>query len=184
MRFGGKFRVSATHGRLHVVRAGRIHGRSSPTQARPATTTYTGWNLKDSGLGNQRNVIGGFVYNVGRVQVGPNFLWQKPIVGPMPGDLPASGVGRPRDIVDDPFAVRSNREMTGAELLLSFDPTPATWLYAWDNDVREDARLAGSLGFVYRHMPTEHGRRDRLPRRRRDAVRVRRAPRRRATCGS
>ena len=24
----------------------------------------------------------------------------------------------------------------------------------WDNDVREDARLAGSLGFVYRHMPT------------------------------
>ena len=44
--------------------------------------------------------------------------------------------------------------MTAAEIIVSYDPTPATWLYAWDNDVREDARLAGDVGLVYRHMLT------------------------------
>jgi hypothetical protein len=40
--------------------------------------------------------------------------------------------------------------MSGAELMITYDPTPATWMWAWDNDVREDARFAASLGLVYR----------------------------------
>ena len=149
--FGGKLKLTASHGRLQWYAQGANMGLvadGGPT----ATTTYTGWSLKDTGLGNQRNLIGGFVYSFGNVQVGPNFLWQKPIVGPMPADAPAPA--NLRNIFDDPFAVRDNREMTGAEVVIGYDPTPATWLYAWDNDVREDARLAGSVGFVYRHMPT------------------------------
>jgi hypothetical protein len=39
-------------------------------------------------------------------------------------------------------------------LLLTFDPTPATWFWAWDNDLREDAPIAASLDLVYRHQPT------------------------------
>jgi len=39
-------------------------------------------------------------------------------------------------------------------LLLTFDPTPATWMYEWDNDRSEDAKFAMNLGFVYRHLPT------------------------------
>ena len=27
-------------------------------------------------------------------------------------------------------------------------------MYAWDTDMREDAKLAASLGFIYRHHPT------------------------------
>jgi hypothetical protein len=54
----------------------------------------------------------------------------------------------------DPFAVRSNRETVGGELLITYDPTPATWFWQWDNDVRENAPLAASLGFVFRHLPT------------------------------
>jgi len=50
--------------------------------------------------------------------------------------------------------VRGNRETVGAELLIGYDPTPGTWMWAWDNDLREDARLAASLGFVFRHLPT------------------------------
>ena len=149
--FGAKLRVMASRGRLQWYAQGASMGLvadGGPT----AITTYTGWTLKDIGSGNQRNVITGFVYNAGHLQLGPNFLWQKPIVGPMPNDPPSPG--RPRNSFDDPFAVRANREMTGAEVLVSFDPTPATWLYAWDNDQREDSRLAGSVGFVYRHMPT------------------------------
>ncbi len=110
--------------------------------------TYTGWGLKDSGSGNQKNAITGFTINHGNWQIGPNVLWQKPIVGPIPGDAPPPG--RPRNVLDDPFAVHGNRETVGAELMITYDPTPASWFWAWDNDVREDARLAASLGFVYR----------------------------------
>lgn len=114
--------------------------------------TYTGWSLKESGLGNGASFSSGLAMNQGNFQIAPNFLWQKPLVGPIPSDVPAPG--RPRNILDDPFSVRANRETVGAELLVSYDPTPATWMWAWDNDVREDARLAASVGFVFRHLPT------------------------------
>jgi hypothetical protein len=117
-----------------------------------AIVTYTGWTLKDCGSGNQTNALTGVAANFGKFQIGPNFLWQKPIIGPVPSDVPSPG--RPRNILEDPFAVRANREMVGAELLIGYDPTPATWMWAWDNDVREDASLAASLDIVYRHMPT------------------------------
>ena len=110
--------------------------------------TFTGWGLKDSGSGNQKNVLTGFTVNHGDFQIGPNVMWQEPIVGPIPGDV--SPPGRPRNILVDPFAVLGNREMAGAELMIVYDPTPATWMWAWDNDVREDARFAASVGFTYR----------------------------------
>ncbi|MBD0831833.1 glycoside hydrolase family 2 TIM barrel-domain containing protein [Aestuariibaculum sediminum] len=116
------------------------------------TKTFTGWKLKDSGSGNQTNFLTGFALTAGKWQIAPNFLWQKPIVGPMPNDVQAPG--RLRNIFDDPFAVRSNRETTAGEILFSYDPTPATWMYEWDNDRAEDAKLAFNLGFVYRHHPT------------------------------
>jgi hypothetical protein len=149
--FGGKFRVTATHGALQWYAQGARMGlvaEGGPT----GTTTITGWSLKDTGLGNQSNLLGGLAYNLGRFQVAPNVLWQKPIVAPMPAGV--ASPGRLRNVLDDPFAVRGNREMTAAELLVSYDPTPATWLYEWDNEVREDARLAGSIGYVFRHLPT------------------------------
>jgi len=114
--------------------------------------TFTGWNLRDTGLNNQWNIIGGVSAIFGNFQIAPNFLYQKPIVGPVPADVPAPG--RPRNVIDDAFAVRANRETIAGELLLTYDPTPATWMYAWDSDMREDARLAGNLGFTYRKLPT------------------------------
>jgi hypothetical protein len=53
-----------------------------------------------------------------------------------------------------PFAVRGNRETVAGELLLTYDPTPGTWMYDWDNDMTEDAKFAVSTGFVFRHLPT------------------------------
>lgn len=116
------------------------------------TKTFTGWRLKDVGSGNMYNVLSGFTFNVGKLQIAPNFLYQKPFEGPLGGDLLAPA--RPRNILDDPFAVRGNRETVAGELLLTFDPTPATWMYEWDNDRAEDAKFALSAGFVYRHLPT------------------------------
>lgn len=116
------------------------------------TQTFTGWRLKDVGSGNMYNVLSGFTVNVGKLQIAPNFLYQKPIEGPVASSnlTPA----RPRNILDDPFSVRGNRETVGGELLLTYDPTPGTWMYAWDNDRAEDAKFAASANFVYRHLPT------------------------------
>ncbi len=115
------------------------------------TITFTGWYLKDSGMGNQTNALTGVAANVGWFQFAPNFLWQKPLVGPGPSDNPSSPL---RNILNDPFAVRANREMIAAEMMIVFDPTPGTWMWAWDNDLREDAHFAASLDFLVKHEPT------------------------------
>jgi hypothetical protein len=116
------------------------------------TQTFAGWRLKDSGNGNQFHVLSGLTYSLGNFQIAPNFLWQKPVVDPIPGDVPVPG--RPRNIQDDPFAVRSNRETVAGEILFTYDPTPGTWMYNWDNDMVEESKFAVSAGFVYRHLPT------------------------------
>ncbi len=149
--FGGKAKLTLTKGRWNWYVQGAAMGLvadGGPTSA----LTFTGWHLKDSGSGNQWNALTGLAVTLGNWQIAPNFLWQKPIVGPVPSDAPAPA--RPRNVLDDPFAVRANRETTAFELLLNYDPTPATWMYAWDSDVREDAKLAASLGFIFRHQPT------------------------------
>jgi len=149
--WGGKAKITYASGPINWYAQSAVQGLVAMGGS-DYTITYTGWRLKDSGSGNQYNFLSGLTYTVGDFQIAPNFLWQKPIVGPVPGD--AQGTGRPRNIVDDPFAVRANRETTAGELLLAYDPTPATWMWAWDNDEMEDAPFAMSVDFVYRHHPT------------------------------
>ncbi len=95
--------------------------------------------------------------NFGDLQIAPNFIYQKPLLGPIPNrpedGLAARvvGLGPGRD---DPFSVRTNREMLGVEIVLTQDPDPATWFWRWDNDLREGAKLAWSLGVNYRDLRT------------------------------
>jgi hypothetical protein len=162
--FGGKVKVTWEHGRWHwyaqAARMGLVADGGSDE-----TTTYTGWTLKDTGSGNQTNVLTGLAVNVGDFQIAPNFLWQKPLVGPIPradavwvtetqGLPPVEAPPRNVSLGGDPFEVRANRETTGYELMLTYDPTPATWMWQWDSIAREDARFAASLGLVYRDQPT------------------------------
>jgi hypothetical protein len=150
--WGGKAKITFSKGRFNVYTQGAIMGLVADGGA-DNTQTFTGWRLKDSGSGNQTNFLTGFTYNVNsNLQIAPNFLWQKPIIDAIPNDF--VGSGRLRNILDDPFVVRANRETVGGELLLTYDPTPATWMYEWDNDMAEDAKFAISTGFVYRHLPT------------------------------
>jgi hypothetical protein len=149
--FGGKVKFTFTSGALQWYGLASYMGLVANGSV-DQTKTFTGWRLKDVGSGNMYNVLSGFTVNVGKIQIAPNFLYQKPIEGPIPSDVLAPG--RPRNILDDPFSVRSNRETVGGELLLTYDPTPATWMYEWDNDRAEDAKFAISAGFVYRHLPT------------------------------
>jgi len=149
--WGGKAKITYSSGRLNWYAQGAAMGLVA-SGGGDYTQTYTGWSLKDTGSGNQTNLLTGFTYSFGNLQVAPNFLWQKPIVDAMPNDVEAPG--RLRNIQDDPFAVRANRETVAGEILLTYDPTPATWMYEWDNDMAEDAEFAISAGFVYRHLPT------------------------------
>ncbi|MGH1363479.1 MAG: glycoside hydrolase family 2 TIM barrel-domain containing protein [Calditrichia bacterium] len=149
--FGGKIKLTATRGKWSWYGQGALMGLVADGGVNP-TLTYTGWRLKDSGTGNQMNVLTGISARFGSWEISPNFLWQKPIEGPIPNDVNAPG--RPRNILDDPFAVRGNRETTAGELLVTYDPTPATWMYSWDSDIKEDARLAYTLGFVFRQQET------------------------------
>lgn len=149
--WGGKAKLMYSGGKFNWYASGAIQGIVANGGADP-TLTFTGWKLKDTGSGNQSNFLTGFTYNVGKWQIAPNFLWQRPLVDPMPnnGDAP----GRLRNFIDDPFAVRWNRETTAGEILFTFDPTPGTYMYEWDNNRAEDAKFAMSAGFVYRHLPT------------------------------
>ena len=149
--FGGKAKFTYTGGNFNWYAQGSVMGLVANGGA-DQTQTFTGWRLKDSGSGNQYNVLSGFTVNLGNFQVAPNFLWQKPIEGPIPFGVTAPG--RPRNILEDPFVVRANREQTAGEILFTYDPTPATWMYSWDSDRTEDAPFAFSTGFVYRHLPT------------------------------
>lgn len=127
------------------------------------TITLTGFRLRESGQGNHYHVIAGAAFQLGNAfQIAPGVLYQKPLAGPLPslGDAFDRATGTyfpglsPRNQVQDPFWVRSNRETLGAELLLVFDPTPQTWFWQWDNAQRENAPFAASLDFSYRHLPT------------------------------
>jgi hypothetical protein len=150
--WGGKAKLTFSKGRFNVYTQGAIMGLVANGGA-DNVQTFTGWRLKDSGSGNQMNFLTGFTYNAStNFQIAPNFLWQKPLVEAMPNGV--NSPGRLRNILDDPFIVRANRETVGGELLLTYDPTPGTWMYEWNNDMVEDAKFAISSGFVFRHLPT------------------------------
>lgn len=150
--WGGKFKITYEGGKFNwygqASYMGVVAGGGTDQ-----TQTFTGWRLKDSGSGNMVNALTGFTYSFGDFQVAPNFMYQEPLVDPIPNNF--GGAARLRNVIDDPFAVRNgNREMFGSEILFTYDPTPGTWMYQWDNDRAEDAKFAMNLGFVYRRLPT------------------------------
>ena len=150
--WGAKAKITYQKGRLNWYAQSSYMGLVANGGA-DQTRTFTGWKLKDSGSGNMTNVLSGFTYLIGNLQIAPNFLYQKPLIDPIPNAF--TGPGRLRNVIDDPFAVRGgNREMSSGEILFTFDPTPGTWMYEWNNDVVEDAKFAISAGFVYKHLPT------------------------------
>ena len=60
---GGKFNFYAQGAVMGLV----ANGGADNTQ------TFTGWRLKDSGSGNQTNILTGFTYSLGKLQIAPNF---------------------------------------------------------------------------------------------------------------
>jgi hypothetical protein len=161
----GKFRLIQSGGPLPWYLQGAYRGLVA-NGGPDSSIVLTKWSLKPSERGNQYNVAAGFSAGSGSWSVAPQIVYQKPLVGPVPHDPllntdqfdAATGTYtaglRPRNLLNDTFAVLDNREMLGAELLFVFDPTPDSWFFAWDNDDRESARFAASLDLIYRRFPT------------------------------
>jgi len=158
---GGRVKLSVETGRVHAYALGTWRGLVADGGPDP-TLTFTGWSVKDSGSGNVAALLAGVAVDLGNLQVAPNLLVQRPLVGPLPA-IASTLDGEtgwytpavvPRNVVDDPFAVDGNRETVAGELLFVWDPTPGSWFWAWDQARHEDAPLAMALDLVYRHQPT------------------------------
>mgnify|MGYP002640207282 CR=1 FL=1 len=122
--------------------------------------TENGTELPYSGLGNKKEIEGGILIPVGDFTIYPRFLVRKNIVDANPlidpvstGTTLSPGIS-PRNYDDDPFAVLGNREAKSAEVILTYDPTPASYFYHWNADVTEDAPFAFNLGLTYTEYDT------------------------------
>ena len=102
-----------------------------------------GTKLPYSGLGNKVTAEVGLQMNHGDFMIYPRLFARDNLIGAN------NNSGIIRNTEDDPFAVLGNRKVRAAELMLTYDPTPATPFYDWDNDLREDAKLAFNVGLTY-----------------------------------
>jgi len=157
---GGKARLTKSAGKVMWYGQGGYQGIVADAGG-DQDVRFTGWQTRNSGRGNHWHGMGGLAFAVGNIQIAPHILTQKPLVGPMPridGEVSNTGVFQPtmipRSLFSAPFMVLENRETTIGELLIAYDQTPGTWMWYWDNDVKEDAKFAGYVSLRYIHQPT------------------------------
>jgi len=113
-----------------------------------------GTQLPFTSGGNKEEVEGGVLIPLGDFTIYPRFLIRENLVEANP--LIAAGGSdttlfpgvSPRNLDDDPFAVLGNRGVESFELMLTYDPTPATYFYDWNADLLEDAPFAFNIGLT------------------------------------
>ncbi|MCF8345652.1 MAG: hypothetical protein K9G38_00460 [Bacteroidales bacterium] len=114
-----------------------------------------------SALGNKIEYEAGLLVPVGNFWLLPRGLYRKNLIDSNPNlDPYSNGTSffpglTPRNRDKDPFAVLDNREAMSGEFFLTYDPTPASYFYAWDSDKREDAKFAFSIGGNFTRYETE-----------------------------
>lgn len=117
--------------------------------------------LPYSGLGNKREFEVGMKVTNGNFSIVPRLFYRENIVDAndmaqasrTDGNLFYPGIDT-RNTNDDPFAVLGNRAAKSAEIYLTYDPTPETYFYDWDNDVRENAKFAFNIGLTATRFST------------------------------
>ena len=125
-----------------------------------ATLKEWGTQLPYSELGNKKEIDGGIRMAFGDYTVYPRFLVRENIVDANPvidpvtlGTTIIPGLA-PRNRDSDPFAVLDNREAESFEVFFTYDPTPASWFYNWDVDMKEDAAFAYNVGIIATNYDT------------------------------
>ena len=117
--------------------------------------------LPYSALGNKKEVEAGIRIYSNPYMIYPRILYREnivdanPIIDPVTTGTNLSPGIDPRNRDDDPFAVLDNREARSAEIFFTYDPTPGTWFYDWDNDMKEDAPFAYNIGLTGTRYPKD-----------------------------
>jgi len=139
---------------LGVNYAGLVADGGNPLREFDTTMPY-------SALGNKIEYEAGLLLPIGNFWFLPRGLYRKNLIDSNPnieaysnGPLFFPGL-TPRNRDNDPFAVLDNREAMSGEFFLTYDPTPASYFYAWDSDKREDASFAFSIGGNFTRYETE-----------------------------
>ncbi len=109
--------------------------------------------------GNREEVEAGMLMRFGdTIMIYPRLLYRENLVDAntfFAPDIPNNYLGlAPRNTDADPFAVTGNRAARSAEIFFTYDPTGETFFYDWDNDHRENAKLAFNIGANYTEYPT------------------------------
>jgi len=139
---------------LGINYAGIVADGGSPLREFNTTMPY-------SALGNKMEYEAGFLLPIGNFWFLPRGLYRKNLIDSNPNmDAYTNGTSffpglTPRNRDKDPFAVLDNREAISGEFFLTYDPTPASYFYAWDSDKREDAKFAFSIGGNFTKYETE-----------------------------
>jgi len=135
---GSKFDASVNY-------AGLVADAGNPLREFQTTMPY-------SSLGNKIEAEGGLLVPIGNIWLLPRALWRQNLLDSTPSLDPYidgsdffPGLS-PRNRDADPFAVLDNREALSGEFFITYDPTPASFFYAWDSDKKEDAPFAFSVG--------------------------------------
>ena len=113
-----------------------------------------GTELPYSALGNKQEVEAGIRFYDNPYMIYPRILYRENLVDANELRVPSTtgttlnqGLD-PRNRDEDPFAVLDNREARSAEVFFTYDPTPGTWFYDWDIDMKEDAPFAFNIGLT------------------------------------
>jgi hypothetical protein len=103
-------------------------------------TRWFGTKLPYSGTGNKSVFEAGINIPNGSYLIIPRVFYRDTLV--------EAGEGAYERFNSDPFKVGDNRAVLATELSVTYDPTPATHFFEWDNDWKEDADLAYNIGIV------------------------------------
>jgi hypothetical protein len=112
--------------------------------------------LPHSELGNKRTLeIGGEIVR-GSWMFKPRAFVRRNLVDALsPAAQAALGkkvtrsITTPETILVSPFSVTSNREAEAIEIFATYDTTPNTYFYEWDNYLKEDAPIAFNIGLTH-----------------------------------
>jgi beta-galactosidase len=153
--------LNSSRGYLGLNYGGLVADGGAPLQGygiRNGINNYS--QLPLSQYGNKKEIEVGIQMNFGSITLLPRYLYRDNLIDANPS-IPPSTSGTtlstgisPRNRDDDAFAVLDNRAARSGEIFLTYDPTPATGFYEWDNDRREDADFAFNLGVNYTSYTT------------------------------
>ena len=108
-------------------------------------------NIPYSELGNKKTFEAGARIQAGSLMLSPRLFVRKNLIDPMSSE--AQDAGYKRFETNSPFSVIDNRETRAAEMYFTYDPTPGTFFYEWDNYLKEDAAFAFNFGVTKINYP-------------------------------